>query len=155
VTELQQAFITLCVVAAVATTGCIHRSTLPPKPVPNPVPEAAALPAPAILRGTVTYLQRAALPPTAVVEVRIRDLGGGAGEGFPVAEQVIRRPGQAPVAFELEVPANLFDATHEYGVTARIRVEDHVLYASESETRVLTHGAPADLQLVLVPPAGG
>lgn len=145
----------LCALLVVAVTGCTHfpfRSS-PSVPGPGPADPALAVPAPVVVRGTVTYLQRAVLPPSAVVEVRLRDRTGGEGEGLPVAETTVRRPGQVPVAFELAVPASLFDADHDYALSARILVDELVLFASDAEVPVLTHGHPRDAQLVVNPPA--
>ena len=47
----------------------------------------------------MTYLQRVALTPEAVVQVELRDAAIPESEGPPIAKQVISRPGQVPVAF--------------------------------------------------------
>jgi putative lipoprotein len=123
-----------------------------PRPAPVGTDPVAQVRAPVVLQGTVTYLQRIAMHPSAVVEVRLWDLSIDAEVPRVVAEQVIRRPGEPPVAFELTLDAAAFRPDHTYTVSARILVDEAVLFATDTEYRVLTHGAPDSVQLVLARP---
>ncbi len=99
--------------------------------------------------GTVTYRERMAMPPSAMVEVTLEDVSR-ADVGAPViARTRIERPGQVPVAFSLEYDPKLISATRRYAVRARIIDGPVVLFSSTSTTLVLTQGQGSTADLVL------
>ncbi len=103
-----------------------------------------------LLQGTVTYLQRIALPPSAVVELSLtRRNKTGIVE---VLSHKIPRPGQVPIEFELEVPAIDYSAGNQYFISAQIAVDDELLFASETPVRIFEQGSPCHVQLILKPP---
>ena len=98
----------------------------------RPVPEAAD---PA-LTGTVTYLQRIALPPDAVVTVRLLDVGLADAPSVTLAEQTIRPEGRnVPIPYALSYAPDRVDARHRYVVRAEIRDEVAALKAIAREER--------------------
>ena len=108
----------------------------------RPVPEAAD---PA-LTGTVTYLQRIALPPDAVVTVRLLDVGLADAPSVTLAEQTIRPEGRnVPIPYALSYDPDRVDARHRYVVRAEIRDgEGALLWTTDTAFPVLTNGAPTD-----------
>jgi len=50
--------------------------------------------------GTVTYLQRIAPPPDAVVDVTLADVSLQDAPALTIAEQTLTEPGQVPIPFE-------------------------------------------------------
>ena len=116
-----------------ATVGCASV---------QPVP-AGADPA---LTGTVTYLQRIALPSDAVVTVRLLDVSLADAPSVTLAEQTIRPGGRnVPIPYALSYDPSRVDARHRYVVRAEIRDgAGSLLWTTDTAIPVLTNGAPAD-----------
>lgn len=155
----------LALLACAACTGG-RPSPAPPEgapPAPTPLPTFAPPPAPPpveaptpiprlTLEGTVTYVQRVALTPEAVVQVELRDAAIPEAEGPPIAKQVIPRPGQAPVAFALPyLPSSLLPG-HRYVLSARITDRGQLQFVTEQPIPALPRPAAAEpLEIVVVP----
>lgn len=113
--------------------------------VPAPVPTAT-------VSGTVTYLQRIALPPNAVVEVKLVDVSRQDVAATVLGEQVITDPGQVPVPFEIAYDPAAIDPRFTYAVQARITADEQLLFISDTVIPVITHGAPtSNVEIVVVP----
>lgn len=94
------------------------------------------------ITGTVTYLERIALPKGAELQVSLVPAGGGAG-AVPVASA--RGPmTKVPMPFELRYQADQITQGSFYLVEARIYLEDDLLFISTDQGVVLTEGAAAD-----------
>ena len=104
------------------------------------------------LRGTVMYLQRVAMHPSADVELRLWDFSVPGEEPELVAERTLERPGQVPVKFTWPLESVPLDGEHEYGITARILVDGSALFVTDTHYRVLTLGHPSTVQLMLSRP---
>ena len=72
-------------------------STAEPTAEPEPTSEP-----PAVVTGTVTYRERIALSPQAVVEVKLEDVSRADAAAVTIGEQTITNPGQVPIDFEIE-----------------------------------------------------
>ena len=73
-------------------------------------PSEPATPTAATVTGTVTYRERIALRPDAVVEVKLVDVSRADAPAVTIGEQVIENPGQVPISFEIEYdPADIDD----------------------------------------------
>jgi putative lipoprotein len=151
--------------ACAACTGGWPAPTPPPgaPPAPTPLPTFAPPPAPPpveaptpiprlTLEGTVTYAQRIALTPEAVVQVELRDAAVPESAGAPIAKQVIPRPGQVPVAFALPyLPSSLLPG-HRYVLSARITDRGQLQFVTEQPIAALPRPAAAEpLEIVVVP----
>lgn len=108
----------------------------------RPAPEVGG----ATLTGTVTYLQRIALPPDAVVTVRLLDVSLADAPSVTLAEDVIQAEGQnVPIPYALTYDPGRVDARHRYVVRAEIRDGAGALrWTTDTAIPVLTHGAPTD-----------
>ncbi|MGD8804742.1 MAG: META domain-containing protein [Chloroflexota bacterium] len=106
----------------------------------------------AAVTGTVTYLQRIALPPDAVVEVQIRDTSLADAPAETIGLQVIQTNGrQVPFPFVVRYnPAVIVD-NHTYTLFARITDgQGNLLFISDTAVPVITNGNPADdVEIVL------
>lgn len=111
--------------------------------------EAPTVYAPVILHGSVTYLERVAMHPSADVEIRLYDVSAVHAAPVLVAERVLHRPDRVPVEFELSVESCRILSGHDYALTARVVVDGATLFATPSAFPVLTPGAPAVAQLIL------
>ncbi|MGK6356589.1 YbaY family lipoprotein [Sphingomonas sp. DT-207] len=105
------------------------------------------------LSGTVTYRQRIALPPDAVVEVSIVDVAKMDAPSRTIGSvRVPTRARQVPIPFELRYAADRSSGPAEYAVQARI--EDgrgRLLFITDTRNPLPAGGR---IELVVVP-AGG
>ncbi|MFN2217847.1 MAG: YbaY family lipoprotein [Anaerolineae bacterium] len=111
----------------------------------------------ATVSGTVTYLQRIALQPDAVVTVRIEDVSKADVMSEVIGEQVIHTDGaQVPLPFEVTYDADQIEESHSYSL--RVRIEDgegELLWINDTSVPVITRGNPTQGIEVLVVQVGG
>jgi putative lipoprotein len=101
--------------------------------------------------GTVTSRPPGPLPADAVVIVELRDLSAAEAPGAIVANETLRTPGAMPVAFRLDYDPAAVDATHAYGVQARVVAGGQPRLTTDAPIRVITGGSPTQAELVVVP----
>jgi putative lipoprotein len=98
-----------------------------------------------VLRGTVSYHQRVALPPDAVLRVMIKDVSQTDAAAKSLAEEDIPAKGhQMPIKFELKYDPAALDPGHRYSILAKITHGDRLMFTSTNSYPVLTQGAPID-----------
>ena len=100
--------------------------------------------------GSVAYLQRIAMPPDAVLTVRVEDVSRADAHAPILAET--REPfgtRQVPIAFSLKVPSAAIDPRFSYAVHATIKVGGELRFTTTRSYPVLTRGAPNQVDLVL------
>lgn len=107
--------------------------------------------------GTVTYLQRIALPLEAVVTVRIEDVSKADALAEVMGEQVIQTKGaQVPIPFSVPYDPEKIIDNHTYSL--RVRIEDgtgKLLFINDTSIPVITNGNPTqDIEVVVVPMVG-
>ena len=133
---------------AFLAAGCTPRlggSPVSPNTSPVSVPgvPAAAAEASAVLNGTVTYVARIALPPGAVVRVRVEDVSDAPAR--VVSEQTFEATREVPIPFALAYNPATIDVRHRYAVRAEIRdAAGALLWATTTATPVFTQGGPID-----------
>lgn len=107
------------------------------------------------LTGTVTYLERIALDPAAVVTIQLEDVTVAEAPSTIVAEQRINAEGrQVPIPFDMPYDPATVDPNRLYSLSARI--EDgggKLLFISDTRVPVLTGGSPTQAIEVRVVPA--
>lgn len=118
-------------------------ATIPPAPEPDP-------PVTASLSGTVTYRQRIALPPEAIVTVRLEDTSLADAPAVPVVVHSFGAEGrQVPLPFEFTFdPASIKDG-NTYSVRASIEIDGELRWTSTTAYRVLTRGNPTQVDIVV------
>jgi uncharacterized lipoprotein YbaY/uncharacterized lipoprotein NlpE involved in copper resistance/heat shock protein HslJ len=99
--------------------------------------------------GTITYRERMALSPTAVVDVRLDDVTRPGAAEPVVSSTRIDRPGQVPIRFELPYDPRSIDQRGRYAVRAVISDQGVVMFASLDTALVLTQGKGPKADLVL------
>lgn len=125
--------------------GCSHAQV-----VPGPGGGPVASPPNSQVTGSVAYRERIALPPTAVVTVRLVDVSRADAPSVLIAEQVIHTAGrQVPFAFELDYDASRILPSHTYSVQARIEDGGRLLFISDTSYPVITRDAPTRVDIVL------
>ena len=111
----------------------------------------------ASVTGSATYLQRIALPPSAVMTVRIEDVSRADAPAVPIGEQVIETKGaQVPIPFAVAYDPSSIQENHSYSL--RVRIEDgagKLLFINDTSVPVITQGNPTQGIEVIVVPAGG
>jgi putative lipoprotein len=104
-----------------------------------------------LLTGTVSYRERIAMPPDAVLVVELRDVSLADAPANLLAEQKIKFQGrQVPVPFELTFDPSKINPKHAYAVSGRILVGDQPRFVSNSPRPALTRNSPTHVELVLV-----
>ncbi|MDA1257667.1 MAG: YbaY family lipoprotein, partial [Chloroflexi bacterium] len=113
---------------------------------PTATPEEVTKP---VVTGTVTYRERIALSPDAVVTVKLLDVSRADAPAITLSEQIIDNPGQVPVAFELPYDPTEIDDRFTYVVRAEIREGGELVFTTTTSYPVITRGSPATAELVL------
>lgn len=104
------------------------------------------------ITGTVSYLERIALPPNAVIQVRLEDVSRADAPAKTIAqERITLGDRQVPVPFELKFDPKTIDEKHTYVVTARIVVDDELRFLSDKAYPVLTRDNPLRVEMILKP----
>ncbi|OUJ06801.1 YbaY family lipoprotein [Acetobacter malorum] len=99
------------------------------------------------LRGSVTYRERMALPPS-VVEVRLLDISLADAKAPVLARTSLRATRQVPIPFTLKFNRALLKAGHSYALDATIFVEGRPWFVTTTQTPV-PKGNTSDIMLVL------
>ena len=127
----------------------------------EPQPENATLEIPsgrqpnASVSGNVSYRERIALTPGAMLVVEIRDTSYADASAELIARQTISDPGQVPIRFKVEYNRDDIDSRNVYSVSARIIESDgRLAFTNDTAYDVITRGSPSkvDMLLVLVQP---
>jgi putative lipoprotein len=105
--------------------------------------------------GTVTYLQRSALPPSAVIEVQLQDVSKMDVPAEVIGTQTIEANGnQVPFPYVLKYDPAKIDPTHRYSVRATIKDGGKLLFTSTTVNPVIANGAPtSNVEIVVEPVA--
>lgn len=111
----------------------------------------------ASVSGTVTYLQSSALPPDAVVTVRLEDVSRADAPAEVIGEQVIQTEGaQVPIPFEVTYDPGQIEENHSYSL--QVRIEDgtgKLLFINDMNVPVITRGNPTqDIEVIVIPTGG-
>ncbi|MGE5469345.1 MAG: YbaY family lipoprotein [Bacteroidota bacterium] len=100
------------------------------------------------ITGSVSYRQRSALPPGAVLVVRVQNLAGGTARSL--AEQRIALAGQPlPIAFATSIDRDLLGKKPHVGVSAYIEHGGHRLFASGQHYPTLSNGEASHQDILL------
>lgn len=110
-----------------------------------------ALPPAKVVEGTVTYLQRMALPQGA--ELRVQLLDSGKTPADIVAEQVVRSGWQVPIPFALRLPKDMNLEGRKLVLTARLVARQQTLFELKAPHGVSTADLGKPIELTLEQPA--
>ena len=102
--------------------------------------------------GTVTYLQRIALPNDAVITIQLQDTSLADAPATVLGEQVIKTEGKQ-VPFEFEVAYNPDDIQENHTYSLSVRITDgagNLLFINDTVVPVITNGNPTqDIEIIL------
>jgi putative lipoprotein len=100
--------------------------------------------------GTVTYRQRIALPPNALVQVKLQEISKQGTLPVVIGEQIIPTQGrQVPFPFEVNYNQNTINPSYTYTVEARIIVDNRLSFINPTPYPVITGGNPNRVEIVL------
>lgn len=102
----------------------------------------------AAITGQVSYRERIALPPDAVLEVTLLDVSRADAAAIALSTRRYAMTG-VPFAFRLAYDPALIEDRRSYTIRARILSGDTVLFRTTRAHPVLTRGAGADLAITL------
>lgn len=97
-------------------------------------------PSKASLEGEAFYLQRIALPPSAVLTVSLQDVSLADAPAVALARQSGPITGQVPLPFKLEYDPAQVKPGHRYAVSARVEAEGNLLFISTEQHAVNLDG---------------
>lgn len=100
----------------------------------------AAMAASRTLSGTVTYRERIALPPSAVVEVELVEVSLADAPSITIAETSVNPSGQVPVPYELRFDDAVIKPGQTYSLQARVMVDGRLWFTTTSRHQVLAGG---------------
>jgi putative lipoprotein len=118
-----------------------------PPPAPTPAPSAFVN-----IGGSITWHATSALPPDAVLIVRIQDTARADAPALTLAEQRIGLAGNPlPIPFKLTIDRDLIGKNAQITVAARIERKGKLLFISDSIHRAFSDGQPRQVDIKLVP----
>ena len=103
-----------------------------------------------MVTGTVSYRERIALPPDAVILVQLRDVSLQDVAARLISEQIIKPEHSIPIPFALPYTPADIDERMTYSVFASIRSGDRLLFVTDRSYQVLTRGQSDHVELVLI-----
>ena len=103
------------------------------------VPATPALAAPRVMRGTVSYRERMALPPGAIVEVKLLDVSLADAPSRTLAETRISGR-RIPARWTLRFDSHQIEPRHSYALQARILDGDRLLFITTERHSVFAGG---------------
>jgi|GEM_PF-2231300 len=105
--------------------------------------------APQSVTGTVSYLQRIALPPNATLVVKLLDVSKMDVAATVVAKKVYTNIGQVPVKFSLPYTLAQIAGSSTYAVDAEIRYGGKTRWRPKQQYRVITNGSPDIVEIIM------
>jgi len=117
------------------------------------LPAGTAFAATAVLRGSVIYRERMALPPGAIVEVKLADVSLADAPAQIIAETRFRARSGPPIRYSLRYDRARIRPRRRYALQARILIEDQLLFINTDHHAVFAGGR--DETTILVRRAGG
>ena len=100
--------------------------------------------------GEVRFAREVVLPEGAVVTVRLLDTTLADAPSVELGLDVIEDAGRLPVSFRIEYDRDQVVSGNEYSLSAAVRHGDDLLYVNDTVHPVLTRGAPANSDVVVV-----
>lgn len=105
--------------------------------------------------GTVSYRQRIALTPDAVVEVKLLDVSKAGARAVTIAEQTIKPAGrQVPIDFDLQYDPKLIKPRGRYTLRVRILEGGRLRFTNTQAYPVITGGHSSNVNVIVRPAKG-
>jgi putative lipoprotein len=101
-----------------------------------------------VIKGTVTYRERVALLPGAILKLSLVDVSRADAAAVVISSKTITPQGSVPIPFELSYDPLLLEARHTYAVQARLE-SGGKLWVSTQQYRVLAPDSPETVEIVV------
>ncbi|RWE69181.1 YbaY family lipoprotein [Mesorhizobium sp.] len=88
------------------------------------------------IAGEVSYRERIALPPDAVLVVELADVSLANAPATVIAKRRIAPTGQVPIKFEIGFDANAIQKGRTYALQARITVGERLMFITDTNHQV-------------------
>ena len=98
------------------------------------------------LRGTVTFRERIALPPSAILTVRLVDVSLADAPARTIAETTMKTHGRVPIAYRLRYDSTRIRKNRRYALQARIEVDGRLWFTTTEHHAVFT-GKPGETDI--------
>ncbi|MXY75911.1 MAG: hypothetical protein F4Y40_02360 [Acidimicrobiia bacterium] len=102
------------------------------------------------ISGEVLFAREVELPEGAVITVRLLDITLADAPSVELGLDVIENADRLPTRFRIEYDRDLIVSGNEYSLSADVRLGDDLLYVNDTVHLVLTGGAPANSDVVVV-----
>jgi putative lipoprotein len=103
-----------------------------------------------VVSGTVAYRERIAMPENAVLTMQLQDVSLADAPAKVIAEQKFTFAGhQVPLPFEVHYDSAKIDPQHTYALSARITVNEQLMFMNTTTYRVITQGNPVKADILL------
>lgn len=102
------------------------------------------------ISGEVRFAREVDLPEGAVITVQLLDITLADAPSVELGLDVIEDADRLPARFRIEYDRDLIVSGNEYSLSADIRLGDDLLYVNDTVHLVLTGGAPANSDVVVV-----
>jgi putative lipoprotein len=101
------------------------------------------------VRGTATYRERMALPPSAVLEATLEDVSRADAPAVVIGRTRVDHPHNPPIRFAIPYDPSGIDPRRRYVVRARILVDEKPFFITDQNYPVLTGGRGHEVELML------
>jgi putative lipoprotein len=108
----------------------------------------------ASISGTVSYVQRIAMPPQNTVTIKLLDVSRADAPAVELGKQIISNAGNPPINFVIRYNPADVRPTGTYAIAATIEADGRILFRTTEQFNVLTREAPKDDISVLVKMTG-
>lgn len=129
----------------------MRRCTVGDGPLLVVPPPAPSVPSSFVdISGSIAYLARTALPPDAVLVIRVQDSSRADAPARTLAEQRIELAGQqSPIPFRMLVDRDLLRKNARITVAARMQRGSTLLFINDTSYPALADGKPRHVEMVL------
>jgi putative lipoprotein len=105
-----------------------------------------------IVAGTVTYMQRIALPPDAVLTVQLQDVSKADAPATVIGETIVTEFDEIPIPFAVSYDPEVIDTRNTYAL--HVRITDgagNLLFTNTTSYPVITQGNPSEVEVMVEP----
>lgn len=106
------------------------------------------------IKGEAFYRARMALSPEAIFEVTLEDVSLADAKATILAKEIIKNPGQVPIAFTLKYDDEKIKSNHRYSVRAKITDRGRLMFTTDQAYPPFVDGKAQELKLMMVPVTG-
>lgn len=103
----------------------------------------------ASVTGTATYRERMALPPDAVLQVRLEDVSRADAPAVVIGQTTVQPAGQVPIRFAVSYDPARIQSGHRYHVRASILVGDKLWFVTDMAYPVLNEQETRHVDILL------